>query len=182
MIFPYIKNKLLTDAELQLYHFMLNNLCQIENISILTKVRLGDIIAVDPVVTSGQEFYWNISKKHIDFLICRTDTMDVICAVELDDPTHNSDKSKERDLFVEQALCAANIKLIRIKTKISDISLKDLEDIDLCINTELAPNCPFCGEKMIPTQYTFNKSRFFACRNYKDKCQYIINIDGVNLP
>ena len=182
MMFPYVKNKLLTDAELQLYHFLVNNLCQSENIAVLAKVRLGDIVDVDPLVQNSEKFYFDIAKKHIDFVICRNDTMDTICTVELDDVTHINSKVKQRDDFVKSVLDAAKIPLVRIRKPIADVVTDDLSEIDRYINIELAPNCPFCGEKMVPTKYKWDKNRFFLCPNYKNRCKYIVKIDGAELP
>lgn len=175
--FPYIGKKLLTDAELQLYHFMENNLCQKERIVILTKVRLGDIVDLDTRITTDMKYFWKVTNKHVDFIICNKDTMDIICAVELDDYTHENNEHKQRDLFVMQVLDTVGIQTIRVRSKIRLISKADLELIDLSINTALAPKCPQCGRKMYPKIARADKHRFYACEDFIG-CRTTIDIDG----
>lgn len=180
--FPYVKTKLLTDAELQLYNFMKNNLCQVDKLEIFTKVRLADIVNVDEKITTDKSFLWKITNKHVDFLICKADTLDIICVIELDDYTHDTEKAKERDLFVAQVLRTAGIELVRIRTKINTLEKSDLAYADEVINIALAPNCPFCGIKMVPRKsfhFTNRGHRFYGCINYKVNCGYTIDIDPV---
>lgn len=180
--FPYIKAKLLTDAELQLFHFMENNLCQIERIAILPKVRLGDIVELDKRITTDMKYFWKVTNKHVDFLICRRDTMEPICVVELDDYTHDNPKAKERDQFVMQVLKTAGIETARITTKIIAVEKKDLMFIDELINMALAPKCPNCGGKMFP-KISRTGHRFYACGDFIN-CRYTVDIDprGERLP
>ena len=63
---PYVKNNLLTPAELQLYHFLLNNVSQADKVAILVKVRLGDILKVD-----------NVIPEHVDSLLSKMEEMGV---------------------------------------------------------------------------------------------------------
>lgn len=177
--FPYKASKVVTNAELKLYHFMLNNLCKIDDIAILPKVRLGDLIQLDTKVTDDKSYYWKVACKHVDFVICRKDTLKVICVVELDDYTHETEEARKKDMFIMQALKTAGIDTVRIKTKIDLISKADLEFIDEYINKEFAPNCPRCGLPMIPRKCMRGPNtghRFYACAN-NITCRYTINID-----
>lgn len=180
--FPYKRTKLLTDAELQLFHFMENNLCQIDRITILAKVRLADIAEVDTRVTLKKEFLWKITNKHVDFLICDKNTLDIICAVELDDYTHETQEAKERDIFIMQVLDAVGIKTVRIRTKIRAIEKRDLVLVDDYINRKLAPKCPYCGKQMYPKE-SRTGHRFYACEDFIN-CRRTIDIDprGEKLP
>ena len=180
--FPYKRTKLLTDAELQLFHFMENNLCQIDRITILAKVRLADIAEVDTRVTLKKEFLWKITNKHVDFLICDKNTLDIICAVELDDYTHETQEAKERDIFIMQVLDAVGIKTVRIRTKIRAIEKRDLVLVDDYINRKLAPKCPYCSKQMYPKE-SRTGHRFYACEDFIN-CRRTIDIDprGEKLP
>lgn len=180
--FPYIKNEVMTNAEKQLYHFLLNNLCQVERIAILPKVRLADIISVDSKVTLDKKAFYKIAYKHVDFLICKKDTLETICVIELDDYTHETADAQERDVFVMQALLAAGIQTVRIKTKIKTIEKSDLAYADEVINTALAPKCPRCGLTMLP-KIARDRHRFYACADNKN-CRMTIDIDprGEELP
>lgn len=180
--FPYRRTKLLTDAELQLFHFMENNLCQVDRIVILAKVRLADVAEVDTRVTLNKDFLWKITNKHVDFLICDRNTLDVICAVELDDYTHETQEAKEKDLFIMQVLDSVGIKTVRIRTKIRAIEKRDLVLVDDYINRKLAPKCPYCGKQMYPKE-SRTGHRFYACEDFIN-CRRTIDIDirGEKLP
>lgn len=180
--FPYKRAKLLTDAELQLFHFMKNNLCQIDRIVILAKVRLADIAELDTRITLDKSYLWKITNKHVDFIVCDRNTMDIICAVELDDYTHDTPEAKERDMFVMQVLDSVGIKTVRIRTKISAIEKRDLVLIDDYINRKLAPRCPYCGKQMYPKE-SRTGHRFYACEDFIN-CRRTIDIDprGEKLP
>ena len=57
-----------------------------------------------------------------------------------------------------------------------------IELIDEYINQELAPNCPYCGMKMIPrkSMKSYNRGhRFWGCPNYLKDCRCTINIDDI---
>lgn len=179
MNFPYIASRLVTNAELTLYHFMQTNLCQINNIAILPKVRLGDLIELDTKLTTDKSYYWKVACKHVDFVICRKDNLKVICVVELDDYTHETKEAQAKDMFIMQALKTAGIDTVRIKTRIALIGKQDLELIDEYINKEFAPNCPVCGLPMVPKKCMRGVNRghrFFACSN-NISCRHTINID-----
>lgn len=175
--FPYIKSKLLTPAELQLYHFMINNLDNSKRICIVPKVRLGDIIEVDPYITLSKTPFYKISSKHVDYLICEEDTMDTICVVELDDYTHDTVERKENDKFKEEALRAAGIETLRITCKIATLELKDIEKIDDFVYNHFAPKCPYCGKSMVLRRNKETNDRFFACID-NSECRHTINIDS----
>lgn len=180
--FPYKRAKLLTDAELQLFNFMQNNLCQIDRITIFIKVRLADIAEVDNRVTLSKEYLWKITNKHVDFLICDKNTLDIICAVELDDYTHESKEAKERDMFVMQVLDTVGVKTVRIRTRIRAIEKSDLVLVDEYINRKLAPKCHYCGKQMYP-KVSRTGHRFYACEDFVN-CRQTVDIDprGERLP
>lgn len=185
--FPYIKTSLMTDAEKQLYRFMINYLDKRESIVIFPKVRLADLIEVDSKVTTNKNPFYKIASKHVDYVICKYDTLEVICVVELDDYTHDNKEARERDLFIMQALYTAGIDVIRIKVPIKTICKDDLGMLDEKINTILAPPCPYCGIKMVPkkSMRRDNKGhRFYSCPNFIVGCRYTIDIDskGEKLP
>ncbi len=68
---------------------------------------MQDFIKVKKTVENKQGFNNKIQSKHIDFFIYDKDTLEIKLAIELDD--------KRNDLFKNNALKSANIKLVRIK-------------------------------------------------------------------
>ena len=62
---------------------------------------------------------WNAAFRHIngksvDFVLIGKESFKVICAIELDDSTHNKPERKERDVEIERIFNQARIPLARI--------------------------------------------------------------------
>ena len=84
--------------------------------AVFAMVRLADIIRVTPNTPQYQSWQNKIQAKHIDFVICAWGSLDILLAIELDDPSHERADRIRRDKFVEGALDAAGVPLLRIKT------------------------------------------------------------------
>jgi hypothetical protein len=94
-------------------------------------VRLADIIKVRPKTRKFQSWNTRIQGKHLDFVLCDVDTLDVKLAIELEDTSQQSDRGR-RDRFVNTALAAAGVPLLRVRLqeKYETAALrKDLEDV-----------------------------------------------------
>ena len=114
----YRAKQLLTRTEQNFYN-ILKSRCSRKNLLICPKVRLEDFIEV----TSRETYKYRgmIKSRHVDFLICNSN-MKVIAGLELDDPTHNTQKAKEADKFKNELYSAIKIPLYRIKTNENYIS------------------------------------------------------------
>ena len=97
------RKTLLTDTEADFFQFLREILPP--NIHVSAKVRLGDLI--DP-------FDNKTGQKHLDFVLCANRNLDILGAIELDDPSHEQSHRRERDAFLNQAMRAAGIPLIRV--------------------------------------------------------------------
>ena len=83
------------------------------NHTIMAKVRLSDVI--QPADHHNYQSAFNkITSKHLDFLLCHPNTLEIICAIELDDATHTNPKRQQRDQFLNEALRTAKVILHRI--------------------------------------------------------------------
>ena len=89
------------------------------NWQIFSKVRLEDIISVKDGLDKKEAFALRnrIKSRHIDFVVCDKDTMEIQVCVELDDSTHQQKKRIQRDDFVNQALSSAGVRIERIPVK-----------------------------------------------------------------
>lgn len=79
----------------------------------------------------GQSFYGaflHINGKSVDFVLCRKADLKPICAVELDDYTHNWDNRKTRDSEVERMFEKAKLPLIRI-SRPQDLTRQEIINI-----------------------------------------------------
>ena len=94
---------------------------------IFGKVRVADVLTPQKSTDKGvwQIAFNKISAKHFDFVLCRKDDLTFLCAIELDDRSHNSAKTQIRDAFLEEACQSADFPLIRFPAKsaykISDV-------------------------------------------------------------
>ena len=98
---------------------------------ILSMVRLADVIKVRPKTRQHQIWQSRIFGKHIDFVICDYETLEVKLAIELDDVSRRRAERKSRDRFVNTALTAAGLPLLRVKVEEkyeTSAIRKDIED------------------------------------------------------
>ena len=79
---------------------------------IATKVRLADLVTCPDA--DWRQHGHAIAQKHVDFVLCHRRTTRIIVAVELDDRSHDEPARIERDAFVDKALAASGIGLIRV--------------------------------------------------------------------
>jgi hypothetical protein len=86
---------------------------------IMGKVRLGDIIKVRSGLDASARQTANnkIQSKHLDFVAVDPDDLSILFVVELDDKSHQRTDRKKRDDFLENALDAAGVTLIRFPAK-----------------------------------------------------------------
>ena len=112
--FPYVRRDLLTTNEFPFYQ-LLEPLCRKHGWLLLVKMRLADILAVAPGEKDYMAYFNKIKAKHTDFVLCDPDTLEVLCGVELDDPSHDRPERIERDEFVDHvcALSSAPHRLLR---------------------------------------------------------------------
>lgn len=90
-----------------------------KDVQIFGKVRIADVIAPKKGMSRSdwQKSFNKISGKHFDFLLCAKNDLSVLCAVELNDSSHNSKKRKDRDAFLEGACQSANVPLVQIAAR-----------------------------------------------------------------
>lgn len=78
------------------------------------KVRLADLVTC-------QENAWDagfghmIARQHLDFVLCHWRSTDILLTIELDDRSHKLIRRKRRDAFLNKALLAAKIPLVRFQ-------------------------------------------------------------------
>ena len=106
----------LSPAELAFYQ-VLDQLVG-EDIAICPKPAVREILRVRPQVRRDRQKYFNwISQKHVDFVLCDRATMQVLCAVELDDSSHRRSDRRQRDAFMDKAFRKAKLPLFHIPCK-----------------------------------------------------------------
>lgn len=103
----YRKKKVLTETEQVLFHRLVEAMPEC---IVLTQVSMYQVISA-----AGQEQlrkFRYISQKSLDFVLCKKD-FSVITVIELDDASHKQHNRQRADNTKEQALEAADVKIIR---------------------------------------------------------------------
>ena len=90
-----------------------------DNARVFGQVRIADILSVrNGLSNSDRQIAQNkINSKHIDYIVCDSSTLGILCAIELNDKSHEKKKRIVRDEFVESAFKAASIPLLWIKAR-----------------------------------------------------------------
>lgn len=86
---------------------------------IFGKVRLADVIGVHKGLPKSewQRAFNRITSKHLDFVLCDPEDLRVRCVIELDDKSHQRADRRARDAFLEAALQAAKVPLVRVSSR-----------------------------------------------------------------
>jgi ssDNA-binding Zn-finger/Zn-ribbon topoisomerase 1 len=106
---------------------------------IFGKVRVADVLTPQKgLARRDWQIYFNkISAKHFDFVLCDKHDLRFLCAIELDDSSHNSKKRITRDAFLVGACQAAEFPLIQFKAK----AAYNINDVRQSL-AEFLPNAP----------------------------------------
>lgn len=84
---------------------------------ILGKVRLADLLFVKPGLNpKARQLALNrVAQKHVDFVVCSGPALIPICAVELNDSSHNSSAARRRDEFLSSVFSQVGLPLLVVK-------------------------------------------------------------------
>lgn len=109
---PYTSRRsLLSDGELRFFGALQRAVGQQWGISI--KTRLADVILCPEnlwTTPHGRK----LAQKHIDFVLYDRTSAAIAVAIELDDKSHDRADRARRDAFLDQALAAADVLLLRV--------------------------------------------------------------------
>jgi hypothetical protein len=84
---------------------------------LFAKVRLADLMWLPKGTEKRQSLLNRITAKHVDFVLCSRDTVRPLVAIELDDSSHQRQSRVQRDAFVDEALAAAGLPLVRVRAQ-----------------------------------------------------------------
>lgn len=109
----YQAQPLFTRNEWQNYK-TLKEVAEVKGYVICPKVRLLDIVRPRNGEQKYKTLLYKIQSKHVDFVIC-DQNMTIKAIIELDDSTHDTQKGKERDGFVDTVLRSVGYKVIHTR-------------------------------------------------------------------
>jgi hypothetical protein len=147
---------------------------------IFGKVRLADILDTEIYRGVGDKAFSLIAYKHVDFVLCDKRGSLIVCAVELDDWTHQSEKRKIKDAEKTYALNSAKIPLARFSVEsgydLGKIRAKLLEVTGRTDVARILPAlvCPKCGANRVARRAKtgVHAGEFFiGCSNYPN-CKF----------
>jgi hypothetical protein len=84
---------------------------------IFAMVRIADLVYIPRGTEKRQSHFNRIQSKHIDFVLCDKDAVRPLLAIELDDSSHKRKDRQDRDSFVDSALQAAGLPLLRVPAR-----------------------------------------------------------------
>lgn len=116
--YPYTKQEILFSPGERSFFGVLTQAIG-DKAKIFGKVRVADVITPKKGIPRAewQKAFNKISGKHFDFILCDKDDLSIICAIELDDSSHQSKNRQQRDLFLQSASKAASVPLHHVQAR-----------------------------------------------------------------
>ena len=144
-------------------------LAVVDKLEIYGKVRVADVLTPKKrrEVSDWQRSFNKISAKHFDFVLCEKESLTPVCAVELNDRSHNTKERKARDEFLVGACKTADFPLVMITARASyqvsevrealseymtDKNLRKIEKLKIESKSKekrLAKTCPKCSSDLV---------------------------------
>ena len=104
---------LFTPSERKFYH-LLQEVLPPKTV-LFAKVRAADVILPESAKDRSRwrSAFNRVACKHFDYVVCN-EKLEILCAIELDDASHNKEERRERDIFLNWACKSAGVPLLRI--------------------------------------------------------------------
>jgi hypothetical protein len=126
--FPYQKAKALFSPAERSFLGVIDQVVGTE-FRVFRKVRIADVATVKAMSnrSAWQKAFNRISSKHFDFIICRSADLSVVCAIELNDKSHQNKSRRLRDEFVAGVCNSISVPLVEINAQAS-YSIQELKE------------------------------------------------------
>jgi len=112
---PYRKKDyLLTRAERSFYEVLVR---AASDMLVFPKIRVLDLVCLAKGTQNAQVHRNRVQAKHVDFVLCRRDTLSPELVVELNDSSHEQHNRRERDAFLGEVFNAAGIAFLRVPAR-----------------------------------------------------------------
>jgi hypothetical protein len=84
-----------------------------ESVYVMVKVRIAGLLKPSAGMTRSnwQKAFDSISSKYVDFAICEQSSLQPLCAIELNDKSHQHKSKKGRNKFIAEAFGSAHMPL-----------------------------------------------------------------------
>ena len=126
--FPYQRAKSLLSAAERSFLGVLDQAVGADH-RVFGKVRVADIASVKPGLgrAARQGALNRIAAKHFDFVVCRASDLAVVCAIELNDKSHASQRAQARDELLAKVCQTIGLPLLTVPAKPA-YSVQDLRE------------------------------------------------------
>jgi len=114
---PYCKKANVLTAAERAFYLVLKESLDLNKYELLAQVRLADLVQVKPGTEKALTYFYKISQKSPDFVVCEKTTTTPLLVIELDDASHGAADRKARDLFVDKVLAAARLPILHVPCK-----------------------------------------------------------------
>ncbi len=113
--FPYQPAKTLFSAAERSFLGVLDQAVGPER-RVFGKVRVADIATVKAGLSASarQGALNRVASKHFDFVVCRASDLSLVCAVELNDTSHDSKRAQARDALVVGVCRSISLPLLQV--------------------------------------------------------------------
>ena len=117
---PYIRADCLFSKAEANFYFALKGAVQ-DRYIVFGKVRVADIITIKSGLSpkARMSALGRIAQKHLDYVLVHPVTLAPICAIELNDKTHNREDRSKRDQMLSRIFEKTEIPIIWVKTACS---------------------------------------------------------------
>ena len=140
--FPYLPAKALFSAAERSFLGVLDQAVGPQH-RVFGKVRVADLASVKPGLSNSarQGALNRVASKHFDFVVCRASDLAVVCAVELNDKSHSSQRAKTRDDLILKVCQAINLPLLTVQAK----QAYSFQEVQAQFMAAIAPSGPSVG-------------------------------------
>lgn len=87
------------------------------SVVLFAKVRMADLFDIAASGSERHAAFARISQKHADFVLADRETMEPLLVIELDDSSHQRERRRVRDEFVERIAREARLPLLRLPVR-----------------------------------------------------------------
>lgn len=117
---PYTRHEKLFSAAERNFYFALKAAVG-NRYTIFGKVRVADLVKVTRKTNDkrGYRALAKIAQKHVDYVLCDPATLEIVCAVELNDSTHERKDRIDRDRFITKVFDHIGLPIAWVKARSS---------------------------------------------------------------
>jgi hypothetical protein len=145
--YPYRRRDYFFSEAEKNFYAVLEQIATASNLVLFAKVRLEDLLWIPRYTKNILRWRGYVRSRHIDFVLCDKSVIKPICAIELDDQSHNTHERIRRDQLIDKILESAELPLLRIRLSYS----YDPTDIAKRIQAAITPEV---GSLPAPSTYT----------------------------